>query len=258
MTTRSCQTSRMNAGGTTSLAPMPEDWDRCLAIVAHPDDMEYGASSAVAAWTDAGKSVGYLLVTRGEAGIDGMHPDVVGPLRADEQRAACAAVGVESLEFLDHADGVIEYGLGLRRDIAVAIRRRRPELVVTLNHRERFSGGGLNMADHRAVGEAVIDGVRDAGNRWVFTDLVEGGREPWSGVRWVAVSGSPQPTHAVDIADTLERGIASLAAHRVYLEGLGDGFMSDPAAFLRRIAEQTAPQFSGRLATSFELLEMST
>jgi LmbE family N-acetylglucosaminyl deacetylase len=238
------------------LAPMPSDWDRCLAIVAHPDDMEYGASSAVAAWTDAGKSVGYVLVTRGEAGIDGMSPSEAGPLRVDEQRAACDAVGVESLEFLDHTDGVIEYGRPLRRDLAAAIRRHRPEMVVTLNHRECFAGGVLNMADHRVVGTAVLDAVRDAANRWVFTELADDGLEPWGGVRWVAVSGSPQATHAVDITSTLERGIASLAAHRVYLDGLGEGPMSDPAAFLRMFAEQAASEFNGRLATSFELLEM--
>lgn len=235
---------------------MPTDWDRCLAIVAHPDDMEYGASSAVAGWTDAGKSVAYVLVSRGEAGIDSLHPDECGPLRVAEQRAACDAVGVRTLEFLDHRDGVIEYGIPLRRDLAAQIRRHRPDLVVTLNHRERFAGGGLNMADHRVVGDAVIDGVRDAGNRWVFTDLTDEGLEPWGGVRWVALSGSPAATHAVDITETLERGIASLEAHRTYLEGLGDGFMSDPAAFLRMIAEQTGSAFNGRLATSFELLEM--
>src|SRR5918994_8016046 len=98
-------------GTMADLLEMPTDWERCLAIVPHPDDMEYGASSAVAAWTDAGKSVAYVLVTRGEAGIDRMEPAEAGAPRVEEQRAACAAVGVDSLEFLDHADGVIEYGL---------------------------------------------------------------------------------------------------------------------------------------------------
>jgi LmbE family N-acetylglucosaminyl deacetylase len=240
------------------LESMPEDWDRAIAIVAHPDDMEYGASAAVARWTAAGKSFAYVLVTHGEAGIDGLDPAVTGPLRMAEQRAACDAVGVASLEFLGYPDGELEYGLALRKDLAAAIRRHRPELVVTLNHREHFGGGGLNMADHRVVGQAVIDAVRDAANRWVFTPLLDEGLEPWSGVRWIAISGSPQPTHAVDVIDTLDRGIASLRAHRVYLEALGAGPMSDPAAFLRRVAEQTATQFNGRLATSFELLEMSS
>ena len=58
------------------LARMPHDWSRALAVVAHPDDLEYGAAGAVAAWTDAGKDVRYLLVTRGEAGIDTLAADV--------------------------------------------------------------------------------------------------------------------------------------------------------------------------------------
>ncbi|MHB1874807.1 MAG: PIG-L deacetylase family protein, partial [Streptosporangiaceae bacterium] len=50
------------------MQPMPEDWNRALAVVAHPDDLEYGAAAAIARWTGQGKSVGYLLATRGEAG----------------------------------------------------------------------------------------------------------------------------------------------------------------------------------------------
>ena len=238
------------------LLEMPTDWSTCLAVVPHPDDMEYGASAAVAAWTDAGKTVGYLLVTRGEAGIDDLDPVEAAPLRAAEQRAACDAVGVETLEFLDFPDGTLESGLPLRRSIAAAIRRHHPELIVTVNHRETYPGGGLNMSDHRVTGQAVLDAVRDAANRWVFTDLVDDDLQPWGGVRWVAMSGSPQSTHAVDITDSFDRGVASLAAHRRYLASLGAGPMSDAASFLRTVATQTGERFGGRLATSFELFAM--
>ena len=30
------------------LQPFPEDWQRALAVVAHPDDFEFGASSTIA------------------------------------------------------------------------------------------------------------------------------------------------------------------------------------------------------------------
>jgi LmbE family N-acetylglucosaminyl deacetylase len=112
-----------------SLEPLPEDWGSALAIVAHPDDMEYGAASAVARWTDQGKHVAYLLVTRGEAGIDSMAPEEVIPVRADEQRRSCAAVGVDTLEFLDHRDGLVTEGLDLRRDLVAAVRRHRPDVL---------------------------------------------------------------------------------------------------------------------------------
>jgi len=78
---------------------MPTDFDRVLAIVAHPDDLEYGASAAIAVWTDAGKEVTYLLVTRGEAGIDGLDPADCGPRREAEQVAAARCVGVDGDDF---------------------------------------------------------------------------------------------------------------------------------------------------------------
>ncbi len=235
------------------LEPMPEDWTRALAVVAHPDDLEYGGSGAVARWTAEGRTVTYLLATRGEAGIDGLPPAECGPLREAEQRAAAAAVGVDTVEFLDHPDGLVEYGIALRRDIAAAIRRHRPELLVTGNFRDTWPGGGLNMADHRNVGLAALDAARDAGNRWLFPEL---GLEPWGGVRWVAVAASPGAAHAVDIGDTFDRAVASLAAHKAYLAGLGGG-MADPEAFLRPMAEAAAGRLPGaRLATTFELIAL--
>lgn len=233
--------------------PMPQDWNRALAVVAHPDDLEYGAASAVARWTAEGRTVVYLLATRGEAGIDTLSPAECGPLREAEQRAAAAEVGVGTVEFLAHPDGLIEYGIPLRRDIAGAIRAHRPELVITANFAESWPGGGRNMADHIAVGRATLDAVRDAANRWLFPET----GEPWSGVRWVAVAGSPAGKHAVDVTGHLERGIASLAAHRAYLTALGEGPMGDAASFLTANAAAAAERLPGaRHATAFELIEI--
>ena len=110
-----------------SLQPLDEEWQTALAVVAHPDDLEYGAASAVSKWTSQGKRVVYLLVTRGEAGIDGMDPEETSRVRSREEIESAAVVGVEVVEFLDHADGVVEYGLPLRRDIARAIRVHKPD-----------------------------------------------------------------------------------------------------------------------------------
>ena len=235
----------------TALQPFPEDWERALAVVPHPDDLEYGGAAAVAAWTRAGKHVAYLLLTRGEAGIDSMPPEECARVRTAEQVESAAVVGVTDVEFLDHRDGMLTYGLDLRRDIAAAIRRHRPELVVAVNHRETYGGTFLNMADHRIAGQATIDAVRDAGNRWVFPELLDAGLEPWGGVRHLAVIASPQPTHAVDVTDTFDLGVESLRRHAAYLAGLGD---PDPEAFLRANAEATAERFDGRLGVAFELL----
>ncbi|MFJ8944656.1 PIG-L deacetylase family protein [Streptomyces sp. NPDC102395] len=239
---------------SAQLKPMPEDWRRALAVVAHPDDLEYGCSAAIAAWTDAGREVAYVLATRGEAGIDTVPPAECGPLREREQRASAAVVGVTAVDFLDHRDGVIEYGPALRRDIAAAIRRHRPELVITLNHRDTWGGIAWNTPDHVAVGRATLDAAGDAGNRWIFPDLAEQGLEPWNGVRWVAVAGSASPTHAVDATPGLDRAVASLLEHRSYINALTEENAETYARnFLTEAAHSVGERFHNRPAVAFEL-----
>ncbi|MEU0056973.1 PIG-L deacetylase family protein [Streptomyces sp. NPDC006334] len=239
---------------SAQLKPMPEDWRRALAVVAHPDDLEYGCSAAIAAWTDAGREVAYVLATRGEAGIDTLPPAECGPLREREQRASAAVVGVTAVDFLDHRDGVIEYGPALRRDIAAAIRRHRPELVITLNHRDTWGGIAWNTPDHVAVGRATLDAAGDAGNRWIFPDLAEQGLEPWNGVRWVAVAGSASPTHAVDATPGLDRAVASLLEHRSYINALTDENAETYARnFLTEVTHSVGERFHDRPAVAFEL-----
>jgi LmbE family N-acetylglucosaminyl deacetylase len=236
----------------SDLEVVPEDWSSALVVVAHPDDMEYGGAGAIARWTAQGKNIVYLLACRGENGIDSMDPAACAPVRVEEQIASCAAVGVTEVEFLDHPDGTIEYGIPLRRDITAAIRRHRPEFVITGNFRETWPNGNLNMADHIAVGRATVDAVRDAGNRWIFPEL---GLEKWNGVKYVAAASSPLATHAVDITDSFDASVASLRAHKAYLDELS-GDMADPEAFLRSMAENAGKRFGGVLATSFELLPL--
>jgi LmbE family N-acetylglucosaminyl deacetylase len=233
------------------LEPLAEDWERAMAVVAHPDDLEYGAASAIARWTSQGKEVVYVLATQGEAGIDGMAPEEAGPLRAEEERRSARAVGVHTVEFLDHPDGMIDYGLPLRRDIARSIRRHRPNVIVSLNPHPTWGGRALNMADHRAVGAAILDAVRDAGNRWVFRELLDERLDPWNGVRMVCFNGTPEPTHAVDVTGFIDRGIASLQEHQAYLAGLGGEF--DPATFLRNHAAEVGKRLGCELAVSFEV-----
>src|SRR3954453_21546263 len=98
-----------------------DDFRKVLCVVAPPDDVEYGTSSAVARWTSQGGEVAYLLLTRGEAGMPNP-PEETARIRRGEQEAACAEVGVTSLEMLEHPDGVLQPSLDLRRDIARAIR----------------------------------------------------------------------------------------------------------------------------------------
>ncbi len=238
-----------------SLEPLREDWDRALCVVAHPDDMEFGSAAAVARWTEQGKQVVYCMVTSGEAGIDGMLPDESRQVREAEQVASARAVGVDKVDFLRLPDGVLEYGVPLRRTIAEEVRLHRPDIVVTNNFRETYGGTNLNQADHIATGRATLDAVRDAGNRWVFNEQLVGDLEPWGGVREVWCAGSPQAGHGVDITDSFDRGVESLRAHAAYIEGLGwEDF--DPAEFLEGMSRQTGQRMGVGHATGFEVFKL--
>ena len=125
------------------------------------------------------------------------------------------------VEFRGFPDGVVEYGIALRSAVAEVIRRHRLQIVITSNFRDTLDGQSLNQADHIATGRAVVDAVRDAGNRWVFSDQLTDGLQLWNGVRAVWASSSPQSNRAVDSASSFDAGVASLEAHRAYIAGFG-------------------------------------
>jgi LmbE family N-acetylglucosaminyl deacetylase len=238
------------------LEPLDESWNTALCVVAHPDDLEFGAAAAVARWTDAGKTVSYAMITSGEAGIDGLEPAECRRIREAEQLEAARIVGVEVVEFLGLPDGILEYGVALRHPICGVIRRHRPEIVITMNFRETWGGKSLNSADHIAAGKATVDAVSDSANRWIFPEqLGEGGLEPWRGVEQVWAFASPQATHAVETTATFDRGVASLKAHRAYIDGLGWEHF-DPAEFLEGGARQAGTRLGVPMAAAFEVFPL--
>ncbi|MGI5217342.1 PIG-L deacetylase family protein [Nocardia sp. CA-290969] len=233
------------------MPPLPEDWQRALVIVAHPDDIEYGVAAAVARWTGQGKDVRYVLATSGEAGIAGVPPAESGPLREAEEHASAAVVGVREVEFLGYPDGRLEPSLELRRDLAAAIRRHRPELVVLGHFGPTWAPGHVNSADHRAVGRAGLDAVSDAGNEWIFPEIAD--LAPWT-ARWAAVAVPSGVTHAVDVTATVGAAEASLAEHRRYLEVLDpDRPVAEQARAVVTMTTAPLPGFPAAHAVGFEL-----
>ena len=226
---------------------------RVLCVVAHPDDMEYGMSAAVAKWVDQGIEVAYLLLTSGEAGMQ-IPPEEVGPLRAAEQRAACELVGVRDLTILNHPDGVLMPSLDLRRDIARQIRRFRPDAVVTMTWELHTGWGGLNQADHRVAGLAALDAIRDADNTWVFPELAKDEGLPKWKARWLLVGAHSQPSHGVDVSgEPLAKGVASLAAHEQYLAALPDH--PKPEEFIPAATAETGALLGVANAVPFRVYE---
>jgi LmbE family N-acetylglucosaminyl deacetylase len=235
--------------------PPLDDVDRVLVVVAHPDDIDFGAAGTIARWTAEGIEVAYCLATRGESGgFDETPRELMPGIREAEQRAAAAAVGVKDVEFLDgYTDGALYVTHDLRRDISRAIRRFRPDRVLTQSPVRRWDRIGVGHPDHLAAGEATMAAVYpDARNPFAHPSLLADEHlEPWT-VREVWLMGSPSADHAVDVTDTFPaklealRAHVSQTAHMTDLEGMLRGWLT--------LNADAAGLPAGRLAESFTIL----
>ncbi len=236
-------------------APVLTDVSRALGVFAHPDDVDFGAAGTIAGWVDAGIEVTYLIVTRGDAGgFDDTPRERMPAIREAEQRAAASVLGVKAVEFLDgYSDGTVTPSLELRRDIIAAIRRYRPDRIITNSPLRRWDRiAGPSHPDHLAGGEATTCAIYpDSRNPFAYPELLsEYGLQPWT-VREVWYSGGPSPDHVVDVTDTYEMKITALRAHVSQTTHL------DLDAILRPRMTDTAKAgglAEGRLAEAFTVL----
>ncbi len=188
---------------------------RVLLVAAHPDDPEFGAGGTVGAWTQEGREVYYLLCTRGDKGTDdsNMLPGRLMQIREQEQRAAAAVLGVRQVEFLNFRDGELTPSLDLRGAIVYAIRKVRPEIVVTHDPATIYGNEFINHPDHRAVGTATLDAVYPtARDRLQFPEHLAAGLQPHK-VKEVYLWGSQAPNAWVDISKSFDLKVQALLKH---------------------------------------------
>lgn len=188
-----------------------------MVIAAHPDDIEFGCAGTCAKWARAGAQVVYVLVTSGDIGThDRAHTrESLAALREEEQRAAAAICGVQTVIFLRYPDGEITPSLALRKDLIRLIRTHRPEVVIALDPR-RFiaSDDYINHPDHRAVGTATLDAIAPAAAMpLLYPELGEPHR-----VREVWIQWAEDANVWIDISETLELKLEALRAHRSQID----------------------------------------
>ncbi|HLT10494.1 MAG TPA: PIG-L deacetylase family protein [Micromonosporaceae bacterium] len=236
-----------------SAEPLP-DVKRVLGVFAHPDDVDFGAGGTVARWIADGLQVAYLIVTRGDAGgFDDTPRETMPALREAEQRAAAEELGVAEVDFLDgYADGTLTPSIELRRDITRAIRRFRPDRILTTSPLRRWERiAGPSHPDHLAVGEATTCAIYpDARNPFAHPELARDGLEPWV-VREVWFMGGPNPDHVIDVTDTYPAKLAALRRHVSQV-----GHIDVDAVLRARMGEtaRAANLAEGRLAEAFTVL----
>lgn len=58
---------------------------------------------------------------------------------------------------------------------------------VTINFYDRWRSGDWNTADHRNVGVVLLDAASDAGNPWIFPELLDEGFKPLACLGSIAI-----------------------------------------------------------------------
>src|SRR4030042_5596197 len=106
--------------------------ESAMAIVAHPDDIEYSCAGTLARWAKAGAHITYVLCTSGDVGIDepGMTREKATQIREAESLEAARIAGVKEVIFLREPDGLLQPPLELRKKIVREIRKYRPEVIL--------------------------------------------------------------------------------------------------------------------------------
>jgi LmbE family N-acetylglucosaminyl deacetylase len=230
--------------------------ERLLVVMAHPDDVDFGAGGTVRAWTRAGIEVTYCLVTNGDAG--GVDRDVprshMPAIRQAEQRAAGEVLGVSDVRFLNYVDGELTVSHELRRDISRVIRQARPDRMLIQSPDRNWQRIQASHPDHLAAGDAAIQAIYpDARNPFAHPSLLnDEGLEPWTCPE-VWVMATPQPDLYIDITDDFDAKLDALRAHVSQTAHMDDleprvrGWMTMQA--------QAAGLPEGRLAEAFLVVQ---
>ncbi len=192
------------------------EFRRALVVAAHPDDADFGAAGTAALLARAGWDVRYLVVTDGSKGSEDpaiSQPDLVA-MRAEEQRAAAAILGVRDVRFLGHTDGELVWSHALIGEIVREIREFRPFAVYTHDPEAVIINNSfVSHSDHRATGLATVDAVYPAArDRLNFPEQIAEGLQPHK-VRELYIFGGNESNFSVDITDVIETKIAAMLAH---------------------------------------------
>jgi LmbE family N-acetylglucosaminyl deacetylase len=231
--------------------------ERALVVVAHPDDLDFGAGGTLASWTADGVEVAYCIITDGDAG--GFDPDVprsaIAGIRQAEQRAAAKELGVEDVTFLGYPDGRLTVSIELRRDLSRVIRQHRPHRLLTSSPERNWDRVYSSHPDHLAAGEAALCAVYpDARNPFAHLELAAEGLAAWTVEQtWVMGGAGGTVNRYVDVTDTFERKLAALRRHESQTAHMTD--LEDRLRSWLGLQAKAAGLPDGRLAEAFRVMD---
>ena len=229
--------------------------ESAMAIVAHPDDIEFGCAGTLARWARAGARTYYVVCTSGDVGIarEDITRQQAAEIRETEQSAAAAIAGAAEVVYLRERDGMLQATIDLRRKLVREIRRLRPEVVITQDPTMVFASGAyINHPDHRAAGLAALDAIFPAaGQPHLFEELAAEGLKAFK-PRKVYVSNWRDADTYVSIDETIDVKIDALKAHK---SQMGDW---DPTERIKEWAADRAQGKEMQYAEAFRVITLES
>lgn len=229
--------------------------ESAMAIVAHPDDIEFTCAGTLARWARAGAKTYYVLCTSGEVGISktSMTRKKAMEIREAEQLQAAEIAGAEQVIFLRYPDGMLEATMELRQQLVRQIRRFRPEVLITGDPAVLWASEGyINHPDHRAAAQAALDAAFPAaGQPHLFQELEEEGLVAHK-VRKIYAYGWDHVDEYVNIEDTIEIKIEALRAHASQMNDW------DPAPRIKEWASERAKGLEAEYVEAFRVVTLES
>ena len=181
-----------------------------LAVVAHPDDMEFTCGGTLAKWAEAGSRVHLVLATSGDKGTKdrSLSPHALADVREEEQRRAAATLGIHDVTFLRHRDGELEVTMAFRNQIGSIIRTAQPDALITHDPWRSYQ----IHPDHRAIGTVSVDAIVAARDHLYVPEQLLAGLEPHH-TSHIFLFSTDAPDHLEDISDFLDKKLEALACH---------------------------------------------
>jgi LmbE family N-acetylglucosaminyl deacetylase len=211
--------------------------ESAMAIVAHPDDIEFSCAGTLARWGRAGARLSFVLCTSGDVGIDDLKitRQQAAQIREAEASNAARILGATEIVFIKEPDGLLQATLELRKKLVREIRRFRPEVVVSGDPTIVWAGNDyINHPDHRAAATAALDAIFPAaGQPHLFQEFEAEGIFAFK-PRKVYVTSWGGADQFIAIDDTIELKIEALKAHKSQMKEW------DPAESIKSWASDSA------------------
>ena len=215
-----------------------------LVLPVHPDDAELGCSGTIAKEIALGKKVGIVDLTRGELGTRGS-----AEIRDQESAASAKILGLAVRDNLGLPDGFFENNKPHQLKVIEAIRRFRPEIVITNAYHDRHP-------DHGRASDLVEDSAFLSGLRKIETYYDEEKQQEWRPklVLHFIQDNYIKPDILVDVTDYWDKKLESIHAfgsqfYNPEWEGEPQTYISSPEFI--QVIEARAREYGKSIGVKF-------